>query len=125
MSSTSPTSKKRKADDISDEPVNSVPHLPAPIWGGILDFMPYSEVRTALLIGKHIAVEAVKYVTTVNVTKSSEMYIPAARRFPNVEKLKILCLLEGGLDGEFCNYGTERFTILLETAHSIPSFLSA
>ena len=38
-------------------------------------------------------------------------------------KLKILCLLEGVR--ELCKYGTERFTISLEAAHSTPSFLSS
>lgn len=123
MSAKSPTSKKRKADEISEDVVIDVPHLSAPVWGGILDFMPYSEVRSALLVGKHIAVEAVKYVKTVNAMKSSELKILAARRFSNVEELKILCLLEG--TGEFSERGDERFTLSLEAAHSIPSFLSA
>ena len=123
MSSNSPTSKKRKAEEISDECVVNVPHLPAPVWGSILDFMPYSEVRSALLVGKHIAVEAVKYVKTINVMNSRELNIAAARRFPNVDVLKILCLLEG--TGEFNENGDEQFTVSLETAHCTPSFLSA
>lgn len=123
MSSNSPTSKKRKADEISDECVVDVPHLPAPVWGGIIDFMPHAEVRSALLVGKHIAVEAVKYVETLNVMKSSELNIPSARRFPNVDELKLLCLLEG--TGTFNGDGDEQFTISLETAISTPSFLSA
>lgn len=122
MSSNSP-SKKRKADEINKECVHDVPRLPAQVWGGILDFMPYAEVRSALLVGKHIAVEAAKYVRTISVLNSSEMYAPAARRFPNVEGVHILCLLNdlGTIDGD----GYEEYTVSLETAHSTPSFLSA
>ena len=73
----STTTKKRNADEISDDEMSvaedEVPHLPAPLWGGILDFMPYGEVRSALLVGKHIAVEAVKYVKTISVLKPAEM----------------------------------------------------
>ena len=41
-------------------------HLPAPVWGHVLDYMPYGEVRSALLVGKHIALDAVQYVQVLN-----------------------------------------------------------
>ena len=53
--------------------------------------------------------------------KSSELYIPAARRFPNVTESNILCLLEGV--GEHTEFGFEGFTVSLGTVHSTPSFL--
>ena len=134
MSSTTGTSaKKRKADEISDDEgsaAEDVPHLPAPVWGGILDFMPYGEVRSALLVGKHIAVEAVKYVKTISVLKPSEMYVPATRRFPNIEEVRILCLLQGSGefddddDGEASRVAYEHYTLSLETAYSATPFFT-
>ena len=104
---TNSISRKRKADALSDAS-GDLPHLPAPVWGHVLDFMPYTEVRSALLVGKHIAVEAAKYASTLNIVKESEMYIPAARRFTNVEEVNILCLLQG--TGEFEPF-EENYTI--------------
>ena len=68
-------------------------HLPAPVWGAILDYLIYHEVRSALLINRTIANEAVKYVQVLNITSAFQMYVPAARRFSNVEEVNILCLL--------------------------------
>ena len=51
------SSRKRKADELSSDDSGDLPHLPAPVWGHVLDFMPYTEVRSVLLVGKHIAVE--------------------------------------------------------------------
>lgn len=105
----SPSLRKRKADELSNDAGNNLPHLPAPVWGRVLDFMRYEEVRSALLVGKHIAVEAVKYVKALNITRESQMYIPAARRFMNVEEVNILCLLQG--NGTFGVSGGEEYTI--------------
>ena len=55
--------------------------------------MPYQEVRSALLICKSIANEAVKYVHTLNIMRDCELDVPSARRFSNVEQIHILCLL--------------------------------
>jgi len=126
MSSTTGTSaKKRKADEISvddESTVEYVPHLPAPVWGGVLDFMPYGEVRSALLVGRHIALEAVKYVKVLNILKPSEMHLPAARRFTNIEEVRIFCLLQGL--GEFDDDGDETYMLSLETAYSATPFLT-
>ena len=99
----SPRNNKRKVADTTDkdEPHGPAPplrsrgddrHLPAPIWGHVLDFMPYDEVRSALLVGKIVANEAVKYVHALNITKVCQMDGPSARRFPNIEELNILCM---------------------------------
>lgn len=45
-------------------------HLPAEVWGHVLDYMSYDEVRSALLVGKVIANEAVDYVQRLNIMKS-------------------------------------------------------
>ena len=87
---------RRKKQDISSPNA----HLPAPIWGHMLDYLPYEEVRSALLVGKLFANEVVKYVQTLNIFNGSELYVPAARRFPNVTEANILCLLTSMRDGE-------------------------
>ena len=105
-------------DDDEDGTRNAIPHLPAPVWGHVLDFMPYTEVRSALRVGKHIAVEAAKYVQTLNIMKCSQMYIPAARRFANAEEVNVLCLLKG--TGELLG----SFVISSDTANRTATFLS-
>ena len=82
--------KKARAEDEPQPPL----HLPAPVWGRVLDYMPYQEVRSALLICKAIANEAVKYVHTLNIMRDCELDIPAARRFANVEEVNVLCLIK-------------------------------
>ena len=99
----SPSNNKRKADDITDKDGTDRPapphrkderHLPPPIWGHVLDYMPYEEVRSALLVGKIVAKEAVKYVHALNITKVCQMDGPSTRRFPNIEELNILCMYD-------------------------------
>ena len=70
-------------------------HIPAPVWGHALDYMPYSEVRSALLICKTIAKEAVQHVQTVTFTKACQLDAPALRRFPNITEVRCLCLIHG------------------------------
>ena len=86
--------KKRKADEMSEDSDDVDHHLPAPVWGHVLDYMPYGEFRSALLVGKHIAVDAVQYVQVLNVMTASEMHVPAARRFANVDTVNILGFLQ-------------------------------
>ena len=75
----------------NDEHLNH--HLPAPIWAHALDYLPYEEVRSALLLCKMIADEASTYVLALNFTKSCQIDGPSARsRFPNVEEVNVLCL---------------------------------
>ena len=114
-------SRKRKAEQISADD-DGIPHLPAPVWGHVLDFMPYQEVRSALLISKHVAVEAAKYAQTFNIMKGCEMYIPAARRFLNVTEVNILCFLEG--TGTFF-VRDENCKVSLDVASRIMPFLAS
>ena len=123
MSSSPTTAKKRKADEISDESVADVPHLPPPVWGGILDFLPYAEVRSALLVGKHIAVEAVAYVRTLNIMRASEMYVPATRRFTNISEVNILGLLVG--TGKMNSEGYEMYSLSSDAVGRTVGFLTS
>ena len=108
------SSKKRTANEISDadggeerpppalrkdtastEAQDGGLRLPAPVWGHVLDYMPYDEVRSALLICKMIAGEAVNYVRVLSFMKVEQMVGPPARRFPNAETINCLCLVRG------------------------------
>ena len=66
MSVRNERSKKRKADAISDEEPDHImappPHLPASCLGAILNFLPYSDVRTCMLAGRAMAVGAARHV---------------------------------------------------------------
>ena len=120
--------KKRKADEISKDYDDADLHLPAPVWGHVLDYMPYGEVRSALLVGKQIAMEAVKYVQVLNVMTASEMHVPAARRFANVKSIKILCFLQGPERLEdFVGFNAlydDPCTVSEDVASRAPSFLA-
>ena len=85
----------KDATSVSDPSFPTIPHIPPPVWGHVLDFMPYEEVRSALLVGKIIANEAVKYVRTLNFMKGYQLDVPSARRFAGVEEVNCLCLISG------------------------------
>ena len=77
----------KDAKSVSDpDPGSDTPHIPPPVLGHVLDYMLYEEVRSALLIGKAFANEAVKYVRTLNFTKSCQLDVPSARRFPMLKQ---------------------------------------
>ena len=116
-SSTLPKEAPSQAQEVPGSPP-SIPRLPPPVWGHVMDYMPYREVRSALLIAKMIANEATRYVQTLNIMKSSQLDIPAARRFSsNVQNINILCLLRQTED----NYHD---TISEDAARRISPFFS-
>ena len=126
--------RKRKAEELSDESGDPAAkdadlpaplHLPAPVWGHVLDFMPYAEVRSALLVGKPMAAEATKHVQTLKIMKEGEMHIPAARRFANAEEVNILCLLEGTGEMDEEDEIIEQCTISEVASNRIPPFISS
>lgn len=102
---------KRKAEDISvttdDAGVSQAyasslpsqpdcapqPTLPATCLASVLNFLPYSDVRTSLLAGKTIAVDAAKHVDTLNIFKSGNLVAPAARCFTSVSEVNIFSLV--------------------------------
>ena len=85
----------KDATSVSDPSFPTIPHIPPPVWGRVLDFMPYEEVRSALLVGKIIANEAVKYVRVLNFMKGCQLDGPPVRRFASVEEVNCLCLISG------------------------------
>ena len=85
--------RRKDAKSVSDPTSGGTPQIPPPVWGHVLDYMPYEEVRSALLVGKIIANEAAKYVRTLNFMKSCQLDGPSARRFPDVEEVNCLSLL--------------------------------
>ena len=86
---------KRNTSNLKDAAPLPTCHLPAPVWGHALDYMPYNEVRSALLICMCIANEAVQHVQTVSFTKACQLDAPALRRFSNITEVKCLCLIHG------------------------------
>ena len=98
------SSRKRKADALEadgsagDSPESkrksdSSAHLPAPCLAAVLNFMRYTDVRQCMLAGKMMAVEAARHVEALNITKASELVVPAARRFGNASEVNVLCLV--------------------------------
>ena len=112
-SMSSPKQRKRKADALESgedddgkspaaAPASDSPaHLPAPCLAAILNFLWYTDVRRCMLAGKIMAVEAARHVETLNITRSSELVVPAARRFTNVSEVNILCLVSEHDDQDY------------------------
>ena len=120
-------SRKRKADALeadaleaddsatdgarkSGPDADSQAHLPSTCLAAVLNFMRYTDVRQCMLAGKMMAVEAARHVETLNITKASELVVPAARRFGNVTTVNVLCLIseisEDNRDDQIsCNTG--------------------
>ena len=142
----SPASRKRKADvileagddnDNNDDNKNktnnkssksaataataddSPTHLPAPCLAAVLNFMWYADVRQCMLAGKMMAVEAARHVETLNITKASELVVPAARRFTNVSEVNVMCLL----DDEYGAICTKSATQAIPFLSSFPNLL--
>ena len=112
------------SEQRNDEHLNH--HLPAPIWGHALDYLPYEEVRSALLLCKMIANEASKYVLALNFTKSCQLDGPSTRsRFANVEEVGILCLFQP-LDDTNAETGPNatKLGVCRETVDRIVPFLT-
>ena len=97
-------SRKRKArelepsdDETEDEETERseyIPSLPATCLASVLNFMLYSDVRKCMLVGKIMPNEVAKHVEALTIDTEAGMDVPAARRFPNVKKVNIACLLK-------------------------------
>ena len=98
----------------SDE---GTPTLPPAVWGHVLDYLLYGEVRQAILVNKTMANEASKYVEEIFITEPCQLDVVAARRFPNVEYVQIQCLVRWP-DKETC-------VLVRETTKRAVPFLSA
>ena len=87
----------RPADEQVKEPpppasVSAAPTLPAAVWGRVLDYLLYDEVRQAILANKFMANTVPSYVEAIWIRKPSNLDAVAARRFPNVKYVRIECL---------------------------------
>ena len=95
-------------------------HLPAPVWGHVFDYMPYEEVRSALLICKMFANEAAKYIRALNIMKPCQLIGPPARRFSNIEEVNCLCLVRGS-EAEMME---RNLTLCVDTSTRLVPFLT-
>eukprot|EP00562_Extubocellulus_spinifer_P007431 CAMPEP_0178503362 /NCGR_PEP_ID=MMETSP0696-20121128/18001_1 /TAXON_ID=265572 /ORGANISM="Extubocellulus spinifer, Strain CCMP396" /LENGTH=364 /DNA_ID=CAMNT_0020132489 /DNA_START=52 /DNA_END=1144 /DNA_ORIENTATION=- len=89
-------STKRKADELTataEDDEDAGPVLPATCLASVLNFMPYSDVRSFLPAGKLIAIDAAKHIETLNIMEVAGLDVPAARRFTNVSQVNILCVV--------------------------------
>ena len=98
----------------SDE---GTPTLPPAVWGHVLDYLLYGEVRQAILVNKAMANEASKYVQDIYITEPCQLDVVAARRFSNVDYVQIKCLVRWP-DKETCE-------LVEETTKRAVPFLTA
>ena len=111
----STSGKKRKADAISTEvhpdggpdrkacggtkskqsgEVNCM-DLPLSIWGKILDHLPFADVRSARLLSRTVAFQAIKNVRKIHVLKSAELNVKfGKKRLTHVRHVNIFCFIE-------------------------------
>jgi len=68
------------------------------LWGRILDFLLYSDLRSVLPVCRSMALEASGHVNVLNITRPRQLNVAAARRFPNVTKMGMYCLVRCFLD---------------------------
>ena len=71
--------------------------IPAPVWGRVMEYLPYTDVLTCLLVSSMLSFEAPKYVGLLTIMKSCELdpllLVRKRRRFENVKSLDIFCLV--------------------------------
>lgn len=101
--------------------------LPAPVWGHVMDYLPYTDVLKCLLVNKLLSFEAPIYVDEINIYKSSELdilpLVTSRRRFENVTEVKIYCLMtvsqvkgDGEMEScQFCVSAVDKIVPFLET----------
>ena len=78
--------------------------LPATMMASVLDFMEYGDFRAILCTGKYVAVNTVKHVKTINITRECQLFTgpktkSVTRRFANVNQVNCLCLVQEDGDG--------------------------
>lgn len=88
--------ESKKSSRHADESTVPIPDLPAPMWGRVLEFLPYGDVRKALLICRAVYFEATATVRYLFIHHANEIDVRAARRFVNVEAIVIGCILKNG-----------------------------
>ena len=130
--SSPPATKKRKLDNLSadtlgksdasillddDDDISPAQRLPPPLWGSIMDFMHYSDVRSTIAVCRSIATEAAANVKCISVHHFEEMKIPPARRFTHVEEVNLLSVI---VHGE-----RQRISFSAAAASQIVPFLTA
>lgn len=74
------------------------PEIPAPVWGHVMDYLPYTDVLKCLLVNRLLSFEAPKYVDRISIYKPSEVVIlPLVRnrrRFENATEIRFFCLIK-------------------------------
>ena len=100
----------------SDE---GTPTLPPAVWGHVLDYLLYGEVRQAILVNKAMANEASKYVQDIHITEPCQLDVVAARRFSSVVFVEIKCLVSWP-DLDTCVLSPETATNLVPFLSSFP-----
>ena len=80
---------------------SAAPTLPAAVWGRVLDYLYFDEVRQAILVNKLMANTVPSYVAAMHIRKPSNLDVVAARRFPNATYVRIECLIRWD-DKETC-----------------------
>ena len=80
--------------------VTATASLPAPVWARSFDFLPYADVRSARFVCKTFANEIPAYLEALHVFHAAEMDVPSARRYSNVNTVKVFCLFHEEDDGQ-------------------------
>ena len=86
-----------RLDASSDAPARA-DEIPAPVWGHVMDYLPYTDVLQCLLVNRMLSFEAPAFVDELNIFKSCELQILPLfrnhRRFENASEVNIFCLLD-------------------------------
>ena len=88
---------KKSSCEADESTTPLLPDLPAPVWGRVLNFLPYGDIRKAMLLSRTIAFDAPPHVFFLSIYKASEMNVRAIRRFCNVKETQIHCVIRDGI----------------------------
>ena len=103
-----PSVSAPSASALASPPEQQQQQPPGPVgWTGLpsdalahsFAFLPFSDLRSAVLTGKHAALDAAKKLDTLNITEVSELNLRAVQRYrENVKVVSIGCLFNGRIN---------------------------
>jgi len=67
--------------------------IPSECIARVLNYAPYSDVRSSLLAGKVIAIDAARKIDTLNIVNPAGLNLRCIRRFVGVKEVNILCVV--------------------------------
>lgn len=72
--------------------------MPESLWGKVLDFLTYKEIRCSRLVSRMFAKEIPQYVQHLHIHHSSELDVLSARPYSAVRFINVFCFITGEVE---------------------------